>query len=368
MVFAVVTGGGTSGHVIPARAILEALQESGHGSHELRYVGTTRGIETELMRDFGVECAFLPISGLQRSFTPKNIVRNLVLPYRLFRSRLMARALIDEWKPRVVVSVGGYASEPMARAAIARKIPLVCVSYDRMPGLATRRQAQHATVCTTAFDGVDLPRAVVVGAPVRAEMRHLNRVARRESARAYLGIPPNALTVAIVGGSLGSGALNSVVPQLLKMSSQQAAPIAVFHVCGERFAHEPLPAVPEGVWYRRVGYESNMADVYSAADLLVARAGASTVAEVATIGIAAVVVPWSGAADAHQDLNARWLVESGGAVMATDEQCENGEAVTIILNTLLSTEKRESISRSAWVLGALHRGNGLVEVIQNAAH
>ena len=133
MVYAVVTGGGTSGHVIPAMAILEGLLEAGHTANELRYVGSRRGIERSLMVSSDVAGEYLPISGLQRSLSPRGIARNLALPFRLVRSRLMARALIKRWQPHVVVSVGGYASEPMSAAAIAAGVPLVCVSYDRTP-------------------------------------------------------------------------------------------------------------------------------------------------------------------------------------------------------------------------------------------
>ena len=366
MVFAVVTGGGTSGHFIPAQAILESLMESGIDSSELRYVGSRRGVEQSLMNGSPIEAEYLPISGLQRSLSLKGIARNLVLPVRLLRSRLLARTLIREWKPRVVVSVGGYASEPMSAAAIAVGVPLVCVSYDRMPGLATRRQAKHAAVSAIAFPGVDLPRAVVTGAPVRSALRHLDVVASRKAAREELGVKHDALLVTVMGGSLGSGVLNTLVPSMLEACAE-IPQIHVLHICGKRFIDEASPSVPAGVDYQRVGYESRMAQVYAASDLLVVRAGASTVAEIVTVGIAAVVVPWEVSADGHQKLNAQWLADADAAYVVTETQCSDGSAVTTIVNVLRDSDARERVASNARGLGEAHRSSRLVDVIRNAA-
>ncbi|CAB4644553.1 unannotated protein [freshwater metagenome] len=366
MVFAVVTGGGTSGHFIPAQAILESLMESGIDSSDLRYVGSRRGVEQSLMKGSPIEAEYLPISGLQRSMSPKGIARNMALPIRLLRSRLMARALMKKWSPQVVVSVGGYASEPMSAAAIASGVPLVCVSYDRMPGLATRRQARHATVSAIAFPGVDLPRAVVTGAPVRSALRHLDVAARRPDARRELGVAADALLVTVMGGSLGSGVLNALVPSLLDACAEMPQ-IHVLHICGKRFVDDIAPTVPSGVTYQRVGYESRMAQVYAASDLLVVRAGASTVAEVVTVGIAAVVVPWEVSADGHQKLNAQWLGDAGAACVVTESQCSDGSAVRAIVELLHDSEARFRMVTNARQMGEAHRSSRLVDVIRNAA-
>ncbi len=367
MTFAVVTGGGTSGHVIPAKAILESLLESGYSPEDLRYVGSRRGIERTLMAEGVIQSEFLPISGLQRSLSPRGIVRNMALPLRLLRSRFTARQLLKNWKPSVVVSVGGYASEPISAAAIAAGIPLVCVSYDRSPGLATRRQAKNATVCAVAFPESSLPRAVVTGAPVRAELRHLDVGQRRSNARAELGIPQEAVVVAIVGGSLGSGVLNSLASELLMaMSTCGLDQLFLYHVAGPRDAGAHMPFV-SNVGYHRTGYESRMADLYAATDVLVCRAGASTIAEVATVGIASVVIPWAGAADDHQTKNAQWLADNDAAILVSEEKCGNGEAVSAVLHLLTNVPERVRLARKSREMGELHRGNALVDVIRNAA-
>ena len=366
MVFAVVTGGGTSGHFIPAQAILESLMESGFEASELRYVGSRRGVEKSLMTGSPIPAEYLPISGLQRSMSPKGIARNLALPVRLIRSRIMARSLTKKWQPHVVVSVGGYASEPMSAAAIAAGIPLVCVSYDRMPGLATRRQAKHATLSAIAFPGVDLPRAVITGAPVRSALRHLDVSAARAASRAELGIASDAVLVTVMGGSLGSGVLNSLVPSLLDECGKLTN-VHVLHICGKRFVDDALPMVPAGVTYQRVGYESRMAQVYASSDLLVVRAGASTVAEIVTVGIAAVIVPWEVSADGHQKLNAQWLGDANAARVVTEAQCSDGSAVTEIVSLLQNGGLRAELAQNARHMGEAHRSNLLVDTIKNAA-
>ncbi len=365
MVYAVVTGGGTSGHVLPALAICELLADSGHDLADIRYVGTRRGIDRELMSQSGIVSEFLPISGLQRSWNIRSIARNMALPLRLAHSRILARRLIRTWKPSVVVSVGGYASEPMSRAAIANDVPLVCVSYDRIAGLATRRQARHAAVCAVAFDGSILPRAVVTGAPVRRDLRTVDVAASRMAARRALGIPMDAHVVVMMGGSLGSASLNSAVAELLAALAGTSS--VVYHICGRRFERDPMPHVPIGVQYIRVGYEENMTDVYCSLDLLVARAGASTVAEIATVGVASILVPWPDAADNHQELNARWLSDSSASVLMDDSSCVDGRLVAEIVRLLGNSDELISMSRTARMLGSLHRGQALVGVIEGAA-
>ena len=364
MVYAVVTGGGTSGHVIPAIAICELLVEAGHPISDIRYVGSRRGVERELMQSTQISSEYLPISGLQRSWNFQGVARNALLPWRLLWSRILARGLVKLWSPSVVVSVGGYASEPMARAALAADVPLVCVSYDRIPGLATRRQAKQAAISAVSFEGSDLPRSILTGAPVRKQLRGLAVSTSRESSRSALGIRSDARMVVVMGGSLGSGVLNAMVADLLR--SLAGTQSVVYHICGQRFERDPMPHIPAGVQYVRVGYEDRMADVYSALDVLVSRAGASSVAEIATVGVAAILVPWPDAADGHQELNARWLTDAGAGILMDDGACVDGRAVAEVTQLLADPDRVSVMAHTAYQLGALHRSSALVDAIEGA--
>jgi UDP-N-acetylglucosamine:LPS N-acetylglucosamine transferase len=365
MVRAVVTGGGTSGHVIPAQAILEALMEAGYLATELKYVGSVRGVEKNLMKDAPWESQYLPISGLQRSMSVRSLLKNSMLIWRLVHCRFLAHRLMKLWQPEVVVSVGGYASQPMASAAKAFDVPLVCVSYDRIAGLATRRQSQYAKVCAVAFADTVLPRAVHTGAPVRRELRQLDVARHRVAARQKLGISLDAKCLAIVGGSLGSGVLNNAVGDIAQSSSEMGE-VVLFHVCGQRNETDVVPVMPSNVTYIRRSYVAEMTDLYAACDVLLARAGASTVAEIATVGIASVLVPWAGASENHQMLNAQWLCDQGAGVMLSQDELKTPEGVHKILEVLGNTHTQKDLASRAYGLGAIHRGPWLVEAIQNA--
>ena len=253
----------------------------------------------------------------------------------------------------------------MSRAALAADVPLVCVSYDRVPGLATRHQAKHAAISAVAFEGSDLPRSVLTGAPVRKELRGLDISTSRESSRSSLGISPHARMVVVMGGSLGSGVLNAMVADLLRSLAETRS--VVYHICGQRFVRDPMPHVPAGVQYVRVGYEDRMADVYSALDVLVSRAGASSVAEIATVGVAAVLFPWPDAADGHQEMNARWLTDAEAGILMDDAACVDGRAVAEVTQLLADRDRVSAMARTAYQLGALHRSSALVDAIEGAA-
>jgi len=372
-VYAVVTGGGTSGHVLPAIAVLEALEDSGISVERLRFVGCRRGIDARLLGDTPYESVFLPVSGLRRSMSMGAIRDNLALVWRLWNSTRLAHRLLRRWQPQIVVSVGGYASEPMARVAVSQGVPLVCVSYDRTPGLATRRQARHAVGSAVAFSDSDLPRAHHTGAPVRRHVRTIDVASRREEARTILGVPADIMLVTVMGGSLGSAALNFACRAFVERCREQAhtiggRPIGILHLCGDRFVeNQGEESVQAGVWYRTVGYEARIAEVYAASDLLVARAGASTVAEIAAVGVPSVLVPWPAAAEDHQRLNARWLADSSAAELIEEEQLTTDVLFDRITHLLGDDKARQAMSERARMLGEASRSDGLVQFINDVA-
>jgi len=144
--------------------------------------------------------------------------------------------------------------------------------------------------------------------------------------------------------------------------------VAVVHVCGERFASQPEPQVPDGVVYRRVSYTDRMADLYAATDVLVSRAGASTVAEIAAVGVAAIVVPWKDAADNHQELNARWLADPSAAIMMSERECKDGFLGKEVCSLLSNDELRKDMASRAYEMGEIHRGSSLVDLIKRVSY
>ncbi|MFM8663950.1 MAG: UDP-N-acetylglucosamine--N-acetylmuramyl-(pentapeptide) pyrophosphoryl-undecaprenol N-acetylglucosamine transferase, partial [Acidimicrobiaceae bacterium] len=325
-VFAVITGGGTSGHVIPALAIAELLQDAGISKDQLHFVGSSTGIETTLVPPTGISMSLLTVQGLGRMWSAQALKRNIRTMQILRNAKRNAERILLSLRPAVVVSVGGYVSVPTTRAAKKLNIPVVTVSYDRQPGLATRLQARSAAAVAVAYLPSKFKNATLTGAPVRRVLRNLDLSSTRTDARSRLSIPIDRKVICVTGGSLGSAKLNSVARTLVE-KNQNRGDICVIHLTGQRYIGDDLPILKSDAKIEYIRLESTVAmqDVYSASDLVVARAGASTVVEVSTIGIASVLVPWSGAAEDHQTANASWLGDLGGAQVIDEKSITNDE-------------------------------------------
>jgi UDP-N-acetylglucosamine--N-acetylmuramyl-(pentapeptide) pyrophosphoryl-undecaprenol N-acetylglucosamine transferase len=362
--FALITGGGTSGHVLPAIAIADALVANGHRRDEIVYVGAQRGIETRLLPPTGYPHHFLDVVGLQRRLT----ARNVAFPVKMASAIARARALLRRYRPAVVISVGGYASFPATVAARLRGVPVVVVSYDRTPGLASRISARFATACAVAFEGSRLPRARLTGAPVRRDLILLDRVARRSASRAALGIADERFVVAVFGGSLGSKVLNEAVAGMVE-ALQDRDDIAVRHVVGDRFLATAAAdrSGERGIMYTVVGYEDQMVHVYAAADLMITRAGASTIAELSTVGMPAIIIPWAASADDHQTDNARILGDVGAAVVVAESDLTAAGLATTVSGLAGDREALDQMAEAAHAAGAAHRSGRLAALIEEVA-
>ena len=360
-VFAVVTGGGTAGHVLPALAVAEGLVALGHSQTEIHYVGATRGVEAQLLPPTGFAYTLFDVVGFQRSLTRRNLA---FLP-KMIAARRAAIRLLRSLKPSVVVSVGGYASLPAVLAARRLDIPVVVVSYDRRPGRASRLAASRAAACAVAFPDSPLPHAVYTGAPLRRAIVEVDRRRDREAARRELGVPEDRFFVVVMGGSLGSGALNTVVKTYVE-SHRDRRDVAIRHICGERFVNEMPPPTDgsAGILYDVIGFEERMPAVYAAADLLVGRGGANTVCEVAAVGLPALLVPWAAAAEDHQTENVRWLSDQGGAVLVPESQMTPARFASEVDRLLADDGTRVALAAAAREAGTKHRSRTLARLIE----
>lgn len=362
--FAVVAGGGTAGHVLPALAVADALVATGHTPSELHYVGCERGIETRLLPETNYDHTFFDVVGFQRSLSR----RNLGFVPKMFTARRAAIDLLRRLEPRIVVSVGGYASMPAVFAARKLNIPIVVVSFDLRPGRASQVAAKNAAACAVAFENSPLPRAEMTGAPVRQSILDVDRVGERSAARRVLGIDDDRFLVAVMGGSLGSGVLNNAIAGFVRDHAGDAS-LAVRQVAGERFvdAVESAGDGSNGIHHQVIGYESDMPAVYAAADLLIGRGGASTVHEVAVTGVPAILVPWSGAADDHQRGNVEWISEVGGALLLTEDSVASGRLNSEIVRLRADTAALAALSAAAHERGNVHRSGALAGLIERVA-
>jgi UDP-N-acetylglucosamine--N-acetylmuramyl-(pentapeptide) pyrophosphoryl-undecaprenol N-acetylglucosamine transferase len=289
--YALIAGGGTGGHVLPAIAIARALVAAGHPAQSIHFVGSGRGMERRLVPAAGFGVTLLPGRGVVRRLSRANIgaVAGIIVAV------VRATALMARRRPAVVVSVGGYASVACVVGAVVWRVPLVVTEQNAVPGLANRLAGRFAKVSAVAFPGTPLPNAVVTGNPVRPEMLAVDRSpAGRRAARLELGLPEEATVIAVTGGSLGARRINAAAVGLAARWADRPG-VVIYHVVGERdadaLAAERPATVPGGLVYRQVRFEDRMALLYAAADVGVQRAGASTVAELAAVGLPAVLVP-----------------------------------------------------------------------------
>lgn len=370
-VFAVIAGGGTAGHIIPALAIAEQLVDRGRSPRSIAFVASRRPSDERLLSGSDYPRLLLDVDGLQRSVAPKALWRSLLALPKLLIATARATRQFRLWRPRVVVSVGGFASEPAVRAAGALRIPVVVVSYDQHPGLATRRQARKAAAVATAFAGSALPGAKHTGAPVRNSVRRLLRNSAadetaRATAAAIFGLDPARRIVVVMGGSLGSKVVNDAIEGFVRKHSTRRD-LAVLHLAGERYMSSDFTA-PAGaaLQYVRRASHDNMADVWQIADVTVCRAGASTIAELITVGSAAIVIPWARAADDHQRINAQWLSDNGAAVMVDEDELAtafDGRLLTVLDDAVV----RERLAAKSYALGALNRSSAIGSLIESVA-
>lgn len=361
MVFAVITGGGTAGHVLPALAIAEALQDAGRAADSLYYVGAERGIETRLLPATPYPHAFLDVVGFQRSFSR----RNLGFAPKLIRATRQAITLLRRLRPKVVVSVGGYASLPAVLAARRLRIPIVVVSFDRRPGRASALSSRFAAAAAVAFEGSPLRRAEVTGAPVRRIIRCVDRDAGRVPARDALGLPADRFIVTVIGGSLGSGVLNDAVARYAAVHAGDTG-LAIYHVVGERF-HDAVSRhdATAGVLHRIVAFEDRIDLLWAASDLVVGRGGASTIAEIAVTGTPAILVPWAASAEDHQTMNVRWLSDDDAAVLLHESDIDRlGD---VIEDLRAHPVRLRALGDHARQLGELNRSGKLPELIERVA-
>ncbi|MEY2626257.1 MAG: UDP-N-acetylmuramate--L-alanine ligase, partial [Actinomycetota bacterium] len=353
----VIAGGGTSGHVLPAIAIAEMLEERGVPAANIHIVGTARGIDALLLGETEYAFTLLPVTGLKRSLHPSAVLSNIAMALRMVKAKRRAAALLRSLEANVVVSVGGYGSVAPMAAARRLGIRSVVVSYDSRPGLATRRQAVHADVVAVADSTSPLSRAVVTGAPVRRVIRFLDRSSMRSEARVMLRLPEEAFVVGVVGGSLGSALLNDVATAAT--DDTELDDIFWYHVTGDRYSDN---ATSRGN-HIMVPYQADMASFYAACDVIVCRAGASTIAEIATVGVPAIVVPWAQAAENHQEHNARLLADAGGAVMISEADFTVARLVAELVRMRDDVNLRQRIADRAHVVGEANRRARLADVV-----
>lgn len=360
---AVLSGGGTAGHVNPALALAEELRLRGW---DVEYAGTPAGIESRLVPEAGLPYRAFEAKGFNRSH-PMTLPKALVT---LQKSTGAAKKWFAENPPDVVVGFGGYVCIPVGRAAEQLGIPVVVHEQNSVMGMANKYLAKRAaTACLTyeyaAKDVAGSTPVVVTGNPVRRGVFD----ATREEGRAALGLPEDALVLVVTGGSLGARHINEAMVAL-KERLLALDNLVVIHITGPKELDAVTKAMgltsAEQERYRLVGYTNQMGLIMAAADAIVSRAGATSLAEISARALPALLVPYPFATEDHQTVNAQQWVESGAAYMVADDRVETDEFATKLFSLLEDADLRASMRTAAQSHETKNAAYALADVVEAA--
>lgn len=339
----IVTGGGTGGHIFPAISIANELKRL-RPDIEILFVGANGGMEMTVVPKHGYRIKGVTITGIMRRLTFRNILKNLAFPFKLYSSLQKARKIVKEFQPDAVVGVGGYASGPVGRAAAKLGVPLIVTEQNALPGKTNQWLAPHAKAILLGLEGASkhfekyADKTRVTGNPVRSSLKKGDR----DKAIKYHRFNPNKPIILSLGGSLGAKAVNSAweegVQKLLN------ADVQILWQCGKRYYDELKPRIRQHPGLKLVPFIEDMASAYAMADLVVTRAGASTISELIMLDKVAILMPSPNVAEDHQTKNAMSLVDKSAALMVKDVDAK-AELVTTAIGTLKDKVKYAALQR-----------------------
>ena len=334
-----IMAGGTGGHVFPGLAVARELQDKGW---EIHWLGTANRMEAKIIPKHKIDISFIDVAGVRGN----GLLRLLKAPFQILKSILQARKVIRQFSPDVVLGMGGFASGPGGIAAWMMRVPLILHEQNAVPGLTNKILARFARRVFTGFEHTfpeqeqSSEKFKWVGNPVRKEFFALQPKSARN----------RAVNILVVGGSLGAKALNDAVPKALR----QIENFDVRHQCGgghkTAVEQEYGALFPDQQNWRVEEFIEDMADAYQWADLVICRAGALTVAEVAASGVAAIFVPLPHAVDDHQTKNAMALASQHAAYLLPQTLLLQGELVPILKEGVASPESLQSMGQKAKTL------------------
>jgi len=345
------TCGGTGGHINPAIAVAKMLKER-RPETEILFVGASHGMESRLIPQEGFELKTIDIEGVSRKPGLKSLVNNLRVVKKVVLSKSKAKRILREFKPEVVVGTGGYACYPVMSCAAKLKIPTIIHESNAYPGLVTRTLGSKLTKVLVNFDATKeylkyTDNVKTIGMPVRQDMLYKDKgEARRE-----LGLDERPLVVSFFG-SLGAREMNRALAEFIKFECEERL-FNHIHAMG-KFGKEWMPGLLKdlGVDVSKQDnldlreYIHDMPRVMAAADLVICRAGASTVSELAAMGKPAIIIPSPNVADNHQEKNAKVLENAGGAIMLRETEVTPEKVYRIAKELLTDREKLTQMSKN----------------------
>lgn len=341
----IISGGGTGGHIFPAISIANALRKRIPGCNIL-FVGAEGRMEMDRVPDAGYPIIGLPVAGFDR----KHLWKNFSVILKLWKSIAKAKRVIADFRPDLVIGVGGYASGPVLKVAQKKGIPTLIQEQNSFAGVTNKMLAAKAGAICVAYHGMERffnnSHIYLTGNPIRKKIVCCDH--SREQAKKELGFPADKPLVAIVGGSLGALTLNESVADNLDLFSRHG--VSVLWQTGKGFYSKARELTQDKKNIESTQFINRMDLVYRAADIFVSRAGASTISELQQTGTPAVLVPSPNVAEDHQRHNAEALATRGAAIMILDADCREKFGKTVI-DLLGDKEKLQSISENLKQMG-----------------
>ncbi|RGR52767.1 undecaprenyldiphospho-muramoylpentapeptide beta-N-acetylglucosaminyltransferase [Phocaeicola plebeius] len=314
----IVSGGGTGGHIFPAVSIANAIKEL-YPDTEILFIGAEGRMEMQRVPAAGYKIIGLPVAGFDR----KHLLKNISVLIKLFRSQLMARKIIKDFNPHAAVGVGGYASGPTLKMAGMMGIPTLIQEQNSYAGVTNKLLAQKAEKICVAYEGMerffDKDKIILTGNPVRQGLLSKN-ISREEAIRSF-GLAPEKKTILIVGGSLGARTINNCMMQGFDKIKESG--VQFIWQTGKIYINEAKQAVKaygELPMLHVTDFISDMAAAYSAADVVISRAGAGSISEFCLLGKPVILVPSPNVAEDHQTKNALALVNKNAALYIKDSE------------------------------------------------
>ena len=337
----IISGGGTGGHIFPAVSIANAVREK-YPEAKILFVGALGRMEMQRVPAAGYDIKGLPICGFDR----KNMLRNVVVLYKIWKSQRMAKRIIRDFKPMVAVGVGGYASGPTLNECAKAGIPCLIQEQNSYAGVTNKLLAKKAAKICVAYDGMErffpAEKIIKTGNPVRQAL--LESTVTREEALAKFGLNPDKKTILIVGGSLGARTVNESV--LAHIDAIKESGVQFIWQTGKYYYSSILERLkPEGElpMLKVTDFISDMGAAYKAADLVISRAGASSISEFCLIGKPVILVPSPNVAEDHQTKNALALVDKDAALYVKDVDAPE-QVISLALATVADDSRLQSLS------------------------
>ena len=367
---AIISGGGTGGHIFPALSIANKLKEM-NPETEILFVGAEGRMEMELVPAAGYEIVGLPVAGLKRSLT----LSNLALPFKVIKSVRMAKKLIREFRPDIAIGVGGYASAPLLWAASRLGIPTLIQEQNGFAGLTNKILGKKAKAICVAYEGMErffpADRIILTGNPIRKEIVPATEQMKQE-AMGFYNLDPARKHIFIVGGSLGSGTLNNAMKKWINEGCPGGEGLEIIWQCGkyyktsvDAFMNEALEKGLGGDCLKYIHHSDfikRMDLAYAAADIVISRSGASSISELCAAHKASIFVPSPNVTEDHQTHNAMALVRKDAGMIVKDSEAD----AKLMQTACALIENPEKIALMERNIAALAKTEAAREIVDEA--